>query len=144
MKNNVIAFIAGFVLATLLSVASAAVLGTMHDNEMGKFFLDGDDNICVRQETTEVGTILMLKVQPTADTYGKVVTSGDWLTIPFSGVMHSPSTNSGSTIFRFDEDDDEVVTLPKGSSFPVTRVLLNKIEVKTGAGDYVLVYGGSW
>ena len=52
MKNNIIAFIAGFVLATLLSVASAAVLGTMHDNEAGKFVLDGNSDICVRIITT--------------------------------------------------------------------------------------------
>jgi len=53
MRNNIIAFIAGFVLATLLSVATAATLGTRNDNELGKFVLNDNNEICVRITTTD-------------------------------------------------------------------------------------------
>lgn len=46
--KTITAFIVGFLLATFLSVATAAVLGTMYDNENGKFLLDTNNNICVR------------------------------------------------------------------------------------------------
>lgn len=74
--------------------------------------------------------------------YKKLVADGDaWVAKPFSGVILCPADNSGNTTFRADSN---VVTLPKGTIFPVTRVLLNDIEVKGTAGDDVLVYGGSW
>lgn len=80
--------------------------------------------------------------------YKKLIADDDatgWLTRPFSGIIHSPAGNTGNTTFRIDADDTKVVTLLKGSSFPVTRVLLNSIEVKTTTStDYVLIYGGSW
>ena len=53
MRNNIISFIVGFLLATLISIATAATLGTRNDNEISKFVLNDNDEICVRITTTD-------------------------------------------------------------------------------------------
>lgn len=46
--KTITAFFLGVFVALIISVATAAVLGTMHDNENGKFLLDTNNNIAVR------------------------------------------------------------------------------------------------
>lgn len=51
--NKLSAFFLGVFVSLIITSATSAVLGTMHDNENGKFLLDTNNNITVRVISTQ-------------------------------------------------------------------------------------------